>query len=105
MVVPIASPAGACSAQAVFFEVPGKDDVGPVADHQILAHLHAAAGKRIDFGQQAGRIDHHPGGDDALHLGPEDAAGHQGKLEGLAPTDDGMSRVRAALVADHDVVP
>ena len=52
----------------------------------------AAAGERVDFGQEAGRIDHDPGRDDALHLGPEDAAGHQGELEGLAPADDGMTR-------------
>ena len=58
----------------------------------------------VDLGQQAGGIEHHAAGDDALHLGPEDAAGHQRELEGLAVADDGMPGVGAALVADDDIV-
>ena len=58
----------------------------------------------VDLAQQAGGIQHHAGGDDALHLGPEDAAGHQRELEGLAVADDGMAGVGPALVADDDIV-
>ena len=54
--------------------------------------------------KKAGGVQHDAGGDDALHLGPEDAAGHQRELEGLAVAHDGMPGVGAALVADHDIV-
>ena len=84
--------------------MPGEDHVRPVADHQVLADRDAAADEAVDLGQQAGRVEHHAGGDDALHLGPEDAAGHQRELERLAVADDGMPGVGPALVADHDIV-
>ena len=45
-----------------------------------------------------------PAGDDALHLGPENAAGDQRELEGLAVHDDGVAGVGPALVADDDIV-
>ena len=45
-----------------------------------------------------------PRGDDALHLGPEDAAGDQRELERVAVADHGMAGVGPALVADHDIV-
>jgi len=91
--------------QAVFLEVPGKNHVGTRADHEILGNLDAASDEALDFLQQAGRIDDHAGGNDALHLGPEDSAGHQRELEGLPIHDHGMAGVGPALVAHDDIVP
>ena len=90
--------------QPVLLDVPGEDHVGPVADHQVLADLDAAGDQAVDLGQQAGRVEHHAAGDDALHLGPEDAAGDQRELERLAAGHDGVPGVGPALVADDDLV-
>ena len=78
--------------------------MGPVADHQVVADLDAAGDQAVDFLQDAGRVEHHAAGDDALHLRAEDAAGDQRELVGLAAGDDGMAGVAAALVADDDIV-
>ena len=90
--------------QPVLLDVPGEDHVSAVADDQIPGDLHAEAPQAVDLVEQAGRIEHHAGGDDALHVGAEDAAGDQGELEGPAVADDGMPGVGPALIADHDVV-
>ena len=91
--------------EPIFLDVPGEDHVRPIAQDQVRIHLDAAAYESVDLGQQGGGIQHHAAGDHALDLGPEDAAGHQRELEGLAPADHGMPGVGAALVADHDIVP
>ena len=97
--------AGACLfKQAIFLEMPGENDVGPVADHEVSAHVDAAGDQAVDFVQQAGRIEDHAGGDDALDLGAEDAAGDERQFEGLAAGDDGMAGIGPALVADDDIV-
>ena len=62
------------------------------------------ASQAVDFLQQAGRIEDHAGGDHALDLGAENAAGDERELEGLAAGDDGMAGVGPALVADDDIV-
>ena len=62
------------------------------------------ADQAVDLLQDAGRVEHHAAGDDALHLGAEDAAGDQRQLVGLAAGDDGMAGVAAPLIADDDVV-
>ena len=90
--------------QPVFLEVPGEDDVGPVAEHQVLADLDAAGHQPVDLLEQAGRVEHHAAGHDALHVGAEDAAGDQRELVGLAAGDHGVAGVGPALVADDDVV-
>ena len=105
IVVPIASPlVHAVVQQPIFLEMPGENHVRPVADHQVPAHGDAAGGQSVDFVEQAGRIEHHAAGDDALHPGAEDAAGNQRELVLLAPRNHRVARVGAALVADDDVV-
>ena len=79
--------------------------MGPRADHEILGNLNAAGDEALDFLQQGGRIDDHAGRDDALHLGPKNAAGDQRKLERLPAHDDGVPGVGPALVANDDIVP
>ncbi len=88
----------------VFGDVPGKDHVRPIADQQVLADLDAAGQQAVDLLQDAGRVEHHAAGDDALHAGSQDAAGNQRQLVGLAVADDGMAGVAAPLVADDDIV-
>ena len=53
--------------QPVFGDVPGKDHVGPIAEHQVRADLDAARDQAVDLLQNAGRVEHHAAGDDALH--------------------------------------
>ena len=54
---------------------------------------------------KAGRIDDHAGRNDALHVGPKNAAGDQRELERLPVHDDGVPGVGPALVANDDIVP
>ena len=90
--------------QPILFEVPGQDDVRPVAEHQVFGDLDAPGAEGVDFLEDAGRIEHHSAGYHTLHVGSEDAAGYQRQLVGLAAGDHGMARVGPALIADHDVV-
>ncbi len=90
--------------RAVFDEVPGENDVGPVADEEIGVDLDVAREKAVDFLDQCRRIDDDAAGDDALNAGVEDSAGDERKLVLLAPRDDGMARVCAPLIADDEVV-
>ncbi len=88
----------------VFGHVPGKDHVRPIAEHQVVGHLDAASVQAVYFLQDAGRIDHHAAGDDALHLGAQDAAGNERQFVGLAAGDYRVPGVAAALIADDDFV-
>lgn len=103
-VVPSDSPPAPLIQQAVFLKVPGENEVGTVAKNEVAADLDAAGQQAVDFLQQAGRIEDHAGGDHALDLGAEDAAGDERELEGLAAGDDGVAGVGPALVADDDIV-
>ena len=90
--------------QAVLLEVPGEDHVCPIADDQVVGHLHAEFCERVDFFEQRGGVQHHAGGDDAPHFGAENAAGYQREFIGPAVADDGVSGIGPTLVADHDFV-
>ena len=104
MVVPERLAAGVSFNRRSSSKVPGEDQVGPVAEHQVAADLDAAGGQAVDLLQQAGRIEDHAGGDHALDLGAENAAGDQRELEGLAAGDHRVAGVGPALVADDDIV-
>ena len=68
IVVPMFSPLEQLlSSSRVFGDVPGKDHVGPIAEHQVAADLDAAGHQAVDLLQDAGRVEHHAAGDDALH--------------------------------------
>ena len=88
----------------VFGDVPGKDHVGPIAEHQIAADLDAAGSQAVDLLEDARRIEHHAAGDNALHPGAEDAAGNQREFVGLAAGDNRVARIAAPLIANDDVV-
>ena len=62
-VVPMASPLGLAFDQPVFFQVPWKDHMSPIANYEVLAHGHSAGHQLIDFAQDAGRVEHHAAGD------------------------------------------
>ena len=89
---------------AVLGKVPGKNHVGPIADAEIIGMAGAAFGQLVEFLDHAGRIDHDARGDDACDAGREDAARQQRKLIDLVADDDGVPGVRAALIADDEVV-
>jgi len=78
--------------------------VGPIAQHQIAAHLDASRHQAVNLLQDAGRIEHHPAGDHALHLGAKDAAGNQRQFISLTASDHRMARVAAALITDDDLM-
>ena len=90
--------------QLVFGDVPGENDVGPVADLELAGHRHPARLEHLDLADGAGGVEHDPPGDHALHAGAKDAAGDQRQLPGLAAGDDGVAGVGTAGVADDDVV-
>src|SRR4029434_10966303 len=75
-----------------------------VADHQVIADLHAALDELIDFLKHGGGIDDHSAGDDGLYAGIEDAAWDQREFIGLPSGDDSVSGVGAPLITNDDIV-
>ena len=65
---------------------------------------HAAGRELVELLDHAGRIEHHAAGDDARHAGRQNAAGQQRKLVDLVADDDRVPGVRAALIANDEVV-
>ena len=94
-----------CSCRApVLGKVPGEDHVGPVADPQILDVADAALRQFVELLDHPGRIQHDAAGDDARDAGRQNAAGQQRELVNLVADDDGVPGVRAALIANDEVV-
>ena len=83
-VVPMAC-SGARLAQAFFLHVVGEDDVGMVADDQVVADGDAGRAEVGDFFEEARRIDDDAVADDRADVGAEDAGRQQRELEGLSP--------------------
>ena len=54
--------------------------------------------------KSVGVPNHHAAGDDALHGGPENAAGHQRELERLAVANDGVTNTNA-ITCDYSTTP
>ena len=91
--------------RAIFGKVPGKDHVRPIADPQIVAHRPTPrfASSSSSSITRAG-LSTTPPRDHARHARRQDAAGQQRELVGLVADDDRVPGVRAALVADDEVV-
>ena len=105
IVVPIASPPAPCLFnRRSSSKCQGKMTWARSLSMRLRPTWTPRAIRRVDFLQQAGRIEDHAGGHHALDLGAEDAAGDQRQFEGLAAGDDGMAGVGPALVADDDIV-
>ena len=85
-------------------DVPGEDDVRPVAELELAVDPHAPRLEAVDLLDDARGIEHDAAGDDAGDSVTEDAAGDQRQFPGLAAGDHGVAGVRAALVADDDLV-
>ena len=91
--------------QAVQIPVPGQQQGGPVADHQVVrGDGHALGGHLLDFLPQALAIQGHAVAQDVDHAVPENAGGQQMEGELALFVDDGVPGVPAALVADHHIV-
>ena len=98
------APRQAAVEDPVFGDVPGKDDVGPVAESQLALDADAARLEAVDLLDHLGGIEHDAAGDHAGHAVAEDAAGDDRELPGLAAGHDRVARVGPARVADDDVV-
>ena len=88
-------------ARTVDRDVPGHDQVRVARDPERLRG-DAPALEVVDLLQQHARVDDAAGAEDA-HLPGEDARGQVPELERLAVDDDGVARVRPALVAADEV--
>ena len=104
-----AAPGGAdlALAQPRFLHVV-EHDVVRHDEMRLARHLEAAgvdvpALEIVDLGAQSHRVDHHPVADDGHDVGVEDPGRHQMESELTAEILDGVARVVAALVADHDI--
>ena len=90
--------------QAILDHVPGKDDVGPVADLQPGRHLQTPSLEPVHFLDHLGRVEHDAAGDHAGHARAEDATGDDRQLPGLPAEHDRVAGIRPAGVADDDIV-
>ena len=102
-VVPIASP-HCCSASRSSSTCQGKMTCARLLSIRFWPMATPRAARPSISATRLAGSDDDPGGDDALHLGPENAAGHQREFVGLPLADHGMPGVGPALVADHDIV-
>ena len=64
----------------------------------------SAFAKTVDLAKNRFWINHDAAGDNRLDFRTEHAARNKGKLIFLAVKDNGMTRVRAALITDDDLV-
>jgi hypothetical protein len=87
---------------AIQLDVIGQDDVRPGRDLKAIS-LNALAVEKIELVQEADRIEHDAGADDALALGIEDAGRHQVHLERAPVGGHRMTGVAATVGADHHV--
>ena len=90
--------------EAVLFLVPGQEQAGPLAYHEILGgYLHALGADRLDLLPEALEIERHAGAENIHDPGAEDARRQQVQGELAVFVYNGVPRVPAALVADDDV--
>ena len=90
--------------EAFFLHVIGENDVGVVADDEVVADGDAGRAEVGDFFEEARRVDDDAVADDGNDVGPQHAGRQQRQLEGAIAVDDGMAGVGAAVVADDEVV-
>src|SRR5258708_15696035 len=92
-------------AQTLFFEMVRENDVGMIADYQIVADRDTRLAEVVHFLEKAGRIHHHAIGNDGTNLlWPQNPGGQQRKFERLPVTDDCVTGVGPAVVANDKVV-
>lgn len=94
---------GAGVDRSIFLDVPRKDDVNAIAEHQIPRRVDPALSQRIDLGQNRGRVEHHAGSDHVHHPRIENSTGNVMQFVNVLAHDDGMTGVGPALLADNDV--
>ena len=75
-----------------------------IAELEVIEVLDVARGQLVEFLKRLGGVEDNPSGNDASDSGGEHAAGKQRELVNFAPHDDGMSRVRAPLIANDNIV-
>src|SRR5438067_4939920 len=83
--------AGGLIEQLVLGNMPGKDNVRPIAEPQIAANLDALRRERLDFLEDRGWVDDDAGRDDVHYSGRQDPAGNVVQLIGLVADHDRMA--------------
>ena len=81
----------------------GQQNLGAVADAQLVRDVHSGRGQLLDFLQQRHRIDHQAVADHRDLARMQNAARHQPQHEFAVADQDRVAGVVAALIA-HDVV-
>src|SRR5439155_17594335 len=80
-----------------------KNDVGRVADLEVVADPHAELAKVVDFFQQRFRIDHHAVAQEAELPRVDDSGGEEAQRVMLVGELDRVPGVVTALKAGHDI--
>src|SRR5581483_2715262 len=99
---------GAAFAQlALFVEraVIRQDEMRAIADEKVLVDLNAEFAQAFDFADQRDRIDHDAVADDAHFSAAQNSGRDEMQNVFLAPLDDGVAGIVAALTAHDDVGP
>ena len=82
----------------------GKNHVGVIADHEVVADLHSVSPEVFHLFQKARRIDHDAVPDDRLEAWRQNTGRKQREFERPAVADDGMAGIGASVIANDDVV-
>ena len=91
--------------QSVQLPVPGQQQAGPLADHQVLrGDVHAAPADGFDFLEQVLAVQGHAVAQNVHDTGAENAGGQQVQGELALFVDDSVPGVAAALIAHHHVI-
>src|SRR4051812_47873405 len=74
-----------------FLDMVRKNDMGMIADNEVVADGNAGRSQLGDFFKEAHRIDNETVADDRTHVRLQNAGRQQGEFEGLTVLDDGMA--------------
>src|SRR6185503_15515536 len=80
-----------------------QDQMSAVAHVEAALDVDAILDEAIDLGEQRVRIEHDAVAYRAAHAFVQDAAGNLVQDKRVIAQNDGMARVRAALIADHPI--
>ena len=101
-VVPSFSGAALSLLELVEQHVVRHDEVGPVADEQVLA-VESGRGKAVELGDERRGVDDHAVAEQVAGAGVEDARRDQVQLEVAVRVDHGVAGVVPATVANDEI--
>src|SRR5262249_52555274 len=87
-----------------FLHVVGENDVGVIAQYQVVPDGHAGLPQRFDFFQEARRGDDHTVSNHRARVRPQYARREKGKLEAFVAAHARVSGVGPAIEANHKIV-